>query len=50
MDIAVSEIKNSLYKLIVETDDVTILNRVQAYFSMLKANKLTGGTRSPKTK
>jgi hypothetical protein len=36
MDIAAAEVKNTLHKLIVETDDVSILNRVQAYFYTLK--------------
>jgi hypothetical protein len=36
MDITISEIKNELHRLIVETDDIIILNRVQAYFSTLK--------------
>jgi hypothetical protein len=40
MDIAVSEVKNTLHKLIVETDDVSILNRVQAYFSTLKSKQV----------
>jgi hypothetical protein len=40
MDIAISEIKNNLHKLIVETDDVSILGRVQAYFSILKDKKV----------
>ena len=40
MDNAVSEIKNNLHKLIVETDDISILNRVQAYFSTLKDKKV----------
>ena len=30
------EIKNQLHKLIVETDDETILTKVQAYFTTLK--------------
>ena len=40
MDIAVSEVKNNLHKLIVETEDVSILNKVQAYFYTLKNNQV----------
>lgn len=31
-----AEIKNHLHKLVVETDDEVILNKVQAYFTTLK--------------
>jgi len=39
MNISTAEIKNYLHKLIVETDDETILIKVQAYFTTLKSNK-----------
>ncbi|RLC25111.1 MAG: hypothetical protein DRH21_04475 [Deltaproteobacteria bacterium] len=35
-----AQIKNYLHKLIVETDDETILNRVQAYFTTLKGKSV----------
>ena len=35
-----AEIKNKLYKLITETDDESILSRVQAYFTTLKGKKV----------
>jgi hypothetical protein len=50
MDIAVNEVKNEIHKLIVETDDISILNRVQAYFYILKTIRLTGGIHYPKPK
>lgn len=34
-----SEIKDNLYKLIVETDDEVLLNKVTAYFNSLKCAK-----------
>ena len=34
------EIKNQLHKLIVETDDETILTKVQAYFTTLKEKNI----------
>lgn len=40
MNTSVSELKNDLHKLIVETDDISILNRVQAYFSTLKGKQV----------
>jgi hypothetical protein len=40
MDVVVSEVKNVLHKLVVETDDVSILSKVEAYFYTLK-NKET---------
>ena len=36
MNTNTAEIKNYLHKLIVETDDESILNKVQAYFTTLK--------------
>lgn len=36
MNTNTAETKNYLHKLIVETDDVNILNKVQAYFTTLK--------------
>ncbi len=39
MDLAVSEIKNNLHRLIVETDDVSVLEKVQEYFGKLKGNQ-----------
>lgn len=39
MDLAVSEIKNNLHRLIVETDDVSVLEKVQEYFGILKSNQ-----------
>ncbi|MFP4026138.1 MAG: hypothetical protein ACLFVR_16575 [Thiohalospira sp.] len=35
-----SEIKNYLHKLIVETDDESILSKVQAYFTTLKTKNV----------
>ena len=35
-----SEIKNYLHKLIVETDDESILSKVQAYFNTLKGENI----------
>ena len=32
-----AEIKNDLHKLIVETDDINILSKIQAYFNTLKS-------------
>jgi hypothetical protein len=40
MDLAVSEIKNNLHRLIVETDDVNVLEKVQEYFGILKGNQV----------
>jgi len=36
MNPSTAEIKNYLHKLIVETDDESILSKVQAYFNTLK--------------
>lgn len=38
MNASTAEIKNYLHKLIVETDDESILTQVQAYFTSLKSN------------
>lgn len=35
-----AEIKNYLHKLIVETDDESILSKVQAYFTTLKSKNI----------
>ena len=35
-----AEIKNDLHKLIVETDDFSILSKIQAYFSTLRSKKI----------
>ena len=35
-----AEIKNELHKLIVETDDFSILSKIQAYFSTLRSKKI----------
>jgi predicted transcriptional regulator len=35
-----AEIKNYLHKLIVETDDINILSKVQAYFTTLKSKNV----------
>ncbi len=35
-----ADIKNQLHKLIVETDDETILTKVQAYFTTLKETNI----------
>lgn len=35
-----AEIKNYLHKLIVETDDESILNKVQAYFTTLRSKNV----------
>ncbi|HEY4785753.1 MAG TPA: hypothetical protein VIH57_06880 [Bacteroidales bacterium] len=40
MSLSISEIKNDLHKLIVETDDIEVLNRVQAYFCTLKSKQV----------
>ncbi|MBD3183541.1 hypothetical protein GF312_14700 [Candidatus Poribacteria bacterium] len=40
MDANTAEIKNYLHKLIVETDDETILSKVQAYFNTLKGKNI----------
>ena len=37
MNPSTAEIKNNLHKLIVETDDESILSKVQAYFTTLKS-------------
>lgn len=37
MNASTAEIKNYLHKLIVETDDESILTQVQAYFTNLKS-------------
>ncbi len=40
MDPNTAEIKNYLHKLIVETDDESILSKVQAYFTTLKSKNV----------
>jgi predicted transcriptional regulator len=40
MNTSTAEIKNYLHKLIVETDDVSILSKVQAYFTTLKSKNV----------
>lgn len=40
MNASTAEIKNYLHKLIVETDDESILNKVQAYFTTLKSRNV----------
>lgn len=35
-----AEIKNNLHKLIVETDDVAILTKIQTFFIQLKSRKI----------
>ncbi len=40
MNISTAEIKNHLHKLIVETDDESILSKVQAYFTTLKSTNV----------
>ena len=40
MNSSTSEIKNYLHKLIVETDDISILSKVQAYFTNLKSKNV----------
>lgn len=40
MNITTAEIKNYLHKLIVETDDENVLNKVQAYFLTLKGENV----------
>lgn len=40
MNTNTAEIKNYLHKLIVETDDISILNKVQAYFTTLKSKNV----------
>jgi hypothetical protein len=40
MDITVSEIKNNLHRLIVETDDISVLEKVQEYFGSLKSKQV----------
>jgi len=40
MNASTAEIKNHLHKLIVETDDESILNKVQAYFTTLKGKTI----------
>ena len=37
MNTSTAEIKNYLHKLIVETDDINVLSKVQAYFTTLKS-------------
>jgi len=39
MDLAISEIKNNLHRLIVETDDISILEKIQKYFGTLKGSQ-----------
>lgn len=40
MNANTAEIKNQLHKLIVETDDESVLSKVQAYFATLKDRNL----------
>ncbi len=40
MNITTAEIKNYLHKLIVETDDENVLNKVRAYFLTLKGENV----------
>lgn len=40
MNVNTAEIKNSLHKLIAETDDESVLNKVQAYFATLTSRSL----------
>jgi phage pi2 protein 07 len=40
MNTNTAEIKNYLHKLIVETDDETILMKVQEYFTVLKEKNI----------
>lgn len=40
MNASTAEIKNYLHKLIAETDDESILNKVQAYFTTLKSKNV----------
>jgi predicted transcriptional regulator len=40
MNASTAEIKNYLHKLIVETDDESILIKVQAYFTTLKSKNV----------
>ena len=40
MNANTAEIKNYLHKLIVETDDESILSKVQAYFTTLKGKNV----------
>jgi hypothetical protein len=40
MNVNTAEIKNSLHRLIVETDDEFVLNKVQAYFATLTSQSL----------
>ncbi len=40
MNSSAAEIKNYLHKLIVETDDISVLNKVQAYFTTLKSKNV----------
>ena len=40
MNARTSEIKNYLHKLIVETDDESILSKVQSYFTTLKSENV----------
>jgi hypothetical protein len=40
MNASTAEIKNYLHKLIVETDDESILSKVQDYFTSLKSNNV----------
>lgn len=35
-----AELKNQLHQLIVETDDITVLTKIQSYFSQLKAKEV----------
>ena len=40
MNTGSAEIKDYLHKLIVETDDINILSKVQAYFTTLKSKNV----------
>ncbi|NTW31643.1 MAG: hypothetical protein HGB12_03300 [Bacteroidetes bacterium] len=35
-----AELKSNLHKLIVETDDISVLSKIQAYISTLKSKKI----------
>jgi hypothetical protein len=40
MKTSTADIKNYLHKLIVETDDINVLSKVQAYFTTLKSKNV----------
>ena len=35
-----AELKSNLHRMIVETDDLSILDKIQAYFTQLKSNSI----------